>query len=619
MTYQDVVDIIRNTATAVNPSGTFVHGRKSDGSLEFNNDSPWIILLEPQPNPLNNNKDFIETISFPIMFLTQDTPETTPARREELKESMFVLSREFLALLDEEDLLDVNYAAAQPEIRQLAGTLTGFSWTLNVTYPYTIDCDSPTPAVPSVYLFASKTCVYEGEEIELAWIAYGVDTVFINNGVGNVGKYGFTTVTIEADTTYTATVTNSAGTDTVSILIDVVVSCPDGSAVLKNTAGTTISTTPIPSDDIVDITAPDATAVIKNSTPTIIDTELIPSGVSEDITLADIALLIKDQNNNTLSNTQEAAAVNITKTINVVSPLTVDFSVNDTTPDTNVSVQFTDLTVGATVWSWMFGDGEGSTLQNPTHTYKYAGTYTVTLHADDGSSGGYLVKTNYITVTLETVLQTNIQAHYKADENMLISQWNDATANAFHLVQASGLAQPVKNANQLNGYSCLTGDGINDRMVNNNAAFTRTQPSTIFLVVRDKRQGNANNDVMADSGTVTGSFMVYQAAAAATKGIISGGTAIGNIGVPRGTAEEDFHIFQAVWNGAGSIVQYDDFTEVTGNPGANNAVGLSLFAQLNGNAAGNYDICEGIVYSDALNSATRTTVKNYLKSKFALW
>ena len=44
---------------------------------------------------------------------------------------------------------------------------------------------------------------------------------------------------------------------------------------------------------------------------------------------------------------------------------------------------FTDqsLVVGGTVasWSWSFGDGIFSTLQNPTHTYASAGTYAVTL------------------------------------------------------------------------------------------------------------------------------------------------------------------------------------------------------------------------------------------------
>ena len=42
-------------------------------------------------------------------------------------------------------------------------------------------------------------------------------------------------------------------------------------------------------------------------------------------------------------------------------------------------VNFTDQSTNAISWSWDFGDGGTSTLQNPTHTYATVGTYNVTL------------------------------------------------------------------------------------------------------------------------------------------------------------------------------------------------------------------------------------------------
>lgn len=46
----------------------------------------------------------------------------------------------------------------------------------------------------------------------------------------------------------------------------------------------------------------------------------------------------------------------------------------------NLTVVFTDTTQGnPTRWEWDFGDGNQSTLQNPTHTYSASGTYVVTL------------------------------------------------------------------------------------------------------------------------------------------------------------------------------------------------------------------------------------------------
>jgi YVTN family beta-propeller protein len=45
----------------------------------------------------------------------------------------------------------------------------------------------------------------------------------------------------------------------------------------------------------------------------------------------------------------------------------------------SVPVQFTDLSENATRWVWDFGDGSGSTKQNPIHAYSTAGVYTVSL------------------------------------------------------------------------------------------------------------------------------------------------------------------------------------------------------------------------------------------------
>ncbi len=47
--------------------------------------------------------------------------------------------------------------------------------------------------------------------------------------------------------------------------------------------------------------------------------------------------------------------------------------------------KFKDKSIGATSWSWDFGDGNTSTQQNPTHTYAKPGRYNVVLKVSNGT------------------------------------------------------------------------------------------------------------------------------------------------------------------------------------------------------------------------------------------
>lgn len=61
---------------------------------------------------------------------------------------------------------------------------------------------------------------------------------------------------------------------------------------------------------------------------------------------------------------------------------TADFSASPTSGMVPLTVNFTDASTGNPIsWSWDFGDGGTSTLQNPTHDYTVAGSYTVILTA----------------------------------------------------------------------------------------------------------------------------------------------------------------------------------------------------------------------------------------------
>ncbi len=64
-----------------------------------------------------------------------------------------------------------------------------------------------------------------------------------------------------------------------------------------------------------------------------------------------------------------------------------------------LAVSFTNASTGSpTSWSWTFGDGGTSTLQNPSHTYTDAGTYNVALTATNAAGSNTVTQTSYITV-----------------------------------------------------------------------------------------------------------------------------------------------------------------------------------------------------------------------------
>ena len=74
------------------------------------------------------------------------------------------------------------------------------------------------------------------------------------------------------------------------------------------------------------------------------------------------------------------------------------FSADQTLGELPLTVHFTDSsTLNPTSWSWDFGDGTSSTLQNPEHTYSAEGSYTVSLTATNDYGSDSEMKANYIT------------------------------------------------------------------------------------------------------------------------------------------------------------------------------------------------------------------------------
>jgi len=80
--------------------------------------------------------------------------------------------------------------------------------------------------------------------------------------------------------------------------------------------------------------------------------------------------------------------------------------------ENSLQVQFFDISQGnITSWSWDFGDGTNSNVQNPIHTFQSIGSYSVSLNVSDGTSNNNSIKTNYIIVyepLVSSIISTSV-------------------------------------------------------------------------------------------------------------------------------------------------------------------------------------------------------------------
>jgi gliding motility-associated-like protein len=90
------------------------------------------------------------------------------------------------------------------------------------------------------------------------------------------------------------------------------------------------------------------------------------------------------------------------------------FSVEpESTTITDPVITFKDLSTGATIWGWNFGDNTTSTIEHPTpHTYQDTGTYVITLITSTQYS---CIDTTHQTVTIEPDFMFYIPSAFTPD------------------------------------------------------------------------------------------------------------------------------------------------------------------------------------------------------------
>lgn len=157
------------------------------------------------------------------------------------------------------------------------------------------------------------------------------------------------------------------------------------------------------------------------------------------------------------------------RTITVVNSFQAEFTISSSNICSGEEIQFTDQTRGgANTWDWDFGDGNGSTLENPTHTYQEAGTYNVRLLASDAFTPGCAPD----SFSLEVEVYPNANASFSVEDTACQSQF----------VQFDSITEsPTVVA-----YSWDFGDNSNSSSPSPEFFYSQPGEYTIQLIVEDE-------------------------------------------------------------------------------------------------------------------------------------
>jgi len=197
-----------------------------------------------------------------------------------------------------------------------------------------------------------------------------------------------------------------------------------------------------------------------------------------------------------------------TDTVTLYAVPVVDFI--STQPDycPPLTVEFTDASVpgspdvaAITSWIWDFGDGETSTLQNPSHNYASSGTYTVTLIVTD-SNGCSAAYSDRVTVTLacaDLLIEKSAPASGTAGESLTytLTVTNSGPSDAQNVL----ITETYDSSFSFSSATPLSDTGTNNQWTFATIAAGASETITITGTVSASATGSLSNTVSLTSTT----------------------------------------------------------------------------------------------------------------------
>jgi PKD repeat protein len=189
--------------------------------------------------------------------------------------------------------------------------------------------------------------------------------------------------------------------------------------------------------------------------------------------------------------------------------VTAFFNSSTTIGCEDLTVDFTQSTLGGIFYSWDFGDNNTSTNYSPSHTFVDPGTYTVSLFVNDGCA--YDTMNVNITVNPAPLLSFSVFPDSVCiNETFTFSNTSNNLANSFWTFGdggTSGLTNPSYAYSQSGQYNVtLVGTSITNGCVDSISQTVQVSQSTVSTFVTSSNSGCAPFAVQFSNQSINSAY-----------------------------------------------------------------------------------------------------------------